>query len=269
MNLKEQLCHAFCDTLTVSTVPAGLAIGTSYDGLGGDPIGIYVVGPIDGKYRVQDDGVSVPTLESLGADFSNKMRREAFDGLLNAYGVEFDEDSGELKSGAVTEPQVAPTVMRFLAFMLRLQDLALMAAERAASTFREDALQQLRTLVGDRAVFKENFVVDPSLSDNPADIGILSDGRPPVALFWGISEAKVYEALLLQAYAESAGIAVSVVTMLETEKVISTKMRQRAANHLDASPSYRGEENQACAQIVKQALGAFALAKQPVGTKPH
>ena len=257
--LKEQLCQAFCDTLTVSSVPAGLAIGTAYEGLGGDRIGIYVINEGGGRFHVQDDGISVPMLESLGADLSNKMRREAFGDLLNTYGVVFDEESGELKTAAVSEAQVAPLVMRFLAFMLRLQDLALMAAERAASTFREDALRTIRTLVGNRAQLHENFVVHPSLAEFPADLGIVAEGHEPVALFWGINESKVYEALLLQAYAQSKLVGCSVVTILENESSVSLKMRQRAANHLDASPYYRGDELQACARALRPALGSFAI----------
>lgn len=256
MNVKEQLCQAFCDTLSVRAVPAGLAIGTNYDGLGGDPIGLYVLGPDSaGTYSVQDDGISVATLEAIGADLANKSRRQAFNELLSAYGVEYDEISGDLRTLAVKESEVAPTVLRFIAFMLRLQDLALMTAERAASTFREDALRELRAVIGDRASLQEGFVVHPALAEFPADIGILVEGREPVALFWGTAEAKVYEALLLQAYAQAQGVGVSVVTMLETEATVSAKMRQRAANHLDAMPVFKGDQRQACVRIARQALG--------------
>lgn len=264
MSVKDQLCEAFCDTLTVSSVPAGLAIGTQYEGLGGDPIGVYVIGPSpQGLYHIQDDGISVPTLESLGADISNKMRREAFNELLNTYGVTYDEETAELKTASVSQAAVAPLVMRFLAFMLRLQDLALMAAERAASTFREDALRTISALVDGRAALRENFVVAPSLSEFPADLGIIADGKPPVALFWGVSESKVYEALLLQAYAQSAGIPCFVATLIESQTTVSQKMRQRAANHLDASPFYRGDEAQACARLVRPVIGSVAAPGSP------
>jgi hypothetical protein len=260
MNLKNQLCEAFCDTLTVSSIPAGLAIGTRYEGLGGDPIGVYVIGPSSqGLYHIQDDGISVPTLESLGADISNKMRREAFNELLSAYDVSYCEDTAELKTDAVSEAAVAPTVMRFLAFMLRLQDLALMAAERAASTFREDALRTIRALVGDQAELRDSFIVAPSLSEFPADLGIIAKGKPPVALFWGVSESKVYEALLLQAYAQSANIPCSVVTLIESQTTVSQKMRQRAANRLDASPYYRGDETQACARLLRSVINPVVV----------
>lgn len=256
MNVKESLCHAFCDAVTVRAVPAGLAIGTNYEGLGGDPIGLYVIGPDAlGSYRIQDDGASVPILESLGADFGNKARRQAFQELLAAYNVEFDEDSGELRASSADAENVAPTVLRFLAFMLRLQDLVFMAEERAANTFREDALRELRSVIGDRAKLAQNYVVSSELSEFPADVGILVEGREPVALFWGVSEAKVYEALLLQAYAQAHSVPCSVVAMLESQSSISAKMHQRAQNHLDATPIFRGAQREAVIRVARQALG--------------
>jgi hypothetical protein len=256
MNIKEQLCNAFCDTLSIREVPAGLAIGTGYDGLGGDPVGLFVVGPDNqGQYTVQDDGVTMPTLEAMGADLANKTRLEAFEELQRTYGVELDDETGELKATSPNELSLAPTVMRFIAFMLRIQDMAFMAVERAASTFRDDAMKELRAVIGQRAMLHENYVVADSLAEFPADVGIVVEGKPPVALFWGITEAKMLEALLLQAYASSQKVQCSVAVMLEKEKSASEKMRQRLNNHLDAVPYFRGAEREACARIARQALG--------------
>ena len=256
MDIQEQLCQAFCNTLTVTRVPAGLAVGTEYGGLGGDQIGLYVLGPdAQGNYVVQDDGITIPTLESLGADLENKSRREAFAELQRVYGVDFDEESGELKAKSHGDKEVAPTVLRFIAFMLRIQDLAFMAIERAASTFKEDALNELRTVIGDRAVIRENFVISDALSEFPADVGILAEGKPPLALFWGTADSKVLEALLLQAYAANSGVQCSVGAMLEHDKSVPEKMRQRASNHLDFVTYFRGAKREACARVAREALG--------------
>jgi hypothetical protein len=256
MNIQEQLCQAFCDTLTVTRVPAGLAIGTDYGGLGGDPIGLYVVGPdAQGNYVVQDDGITIPTLESLGADLDNKSRREAFAELQRAYGVEFDEESGELTAKSHGDAEVAPTVLRFIAFMLRVQDLAFMAIERAASTFKEDALKELRAVIGGRAVIQEHYVIADSLSEFPADVGILADDKPPLALIWGTTDSKILEALLLQAYATNNGVQCSVGAMLEHKKSIPERMQQRASNHLDFVTYFSGSQREACARVAREVLG--------------
>jgi hypothetical protein len=256
MNIQEQLCQAFCDTLKVTRVPAGLAIGTDYAGLGGDHIGLYVIGPDAlGNYVVQDDGITIPTLEGLGADLDNKVRREAFAELQRAYGVEFDEETGELTAKSHGDAEVAPTVLRFIAFMLRIQDLAFMAIERAASTFKVDALKELRAVVGSRAVIHENYVIADSLSEFPADVGILAEDKPPLALFWGTTESKVLEALLLQSYATNNGVECSVGTMLEHKKSVAEKWQQRASNHLDFVTYFNGTQREACARVAREVLG--------------
>jgi hypothetical protein len=257
MNVKEQLCAAFCNALSIRELASGgFAIGTDYDGLSGNPVGIYVLGPDeDGAYRIQDDGITIPTLESIGADFENKTRLAAFNELLDAYGVQFDDVSGDLRTKNLAEAEVAHAALGFLAFMLRVQDLALMSVERAKSTFIEDATKELRSIIGDRAQLVRGFVVDQSLDEFPADLGILAEGRPPVALFWGTSDSKVYEALLLKAYAQANLVECAVVTLLEQAKSVTQKMLQRASNHLDANPIFMGQAHQACARIARQALG--------------
>jgi hypothetical protein len=258
MNIGDQLCEAFCGTLKVSKVPAGFAVGTGHRGTDGDPVGFYVIGPdINGKYRVQDDGLSMPTLEANGVDLSNASRLAAFESLRGEYGVEYDEESDEVMIVGVDEEHVGAASMRFVAFLLRLQDMLLMSIERTASTFKEDALKVIRELVGDRAVVQERFVVDKALEEIPADVGIFVEGGTPVALFFGLTEARLYEALLLQAYAEKQQIAVSVVAMLETESSVTKKMRQRVNNHLDAVPIFRGDERAAAMRVVRPVIGAL------------
>jgi len=141
MNIKDELCAAFCGTLTVNKIPAGYAVGTDYAGLGGDQIGFYIEAqPGSTSFRIADNALSIPALEALGADIEkNATRREVFLSLLEEYGVEFDEDTGELHTAIISELQVPSAAMQFLAFMLRVQDLAFMSVERAESTFKEDA----------------------------------------------------------------------------------------------------------------------------------
>jgi len=256
MNIKEQLCETFCGALTVNRIPAGYAVGTGHSGMDGDPVGFYVIGPgADGKYQLQDDGLYVPAIEAAGADLANTTRLAAFDSLRDEYSVDFDEETSELKTERVTDDQLGTTALRFLAFLLRLQDLILMSTERAASTFKEEATKMLRHVIGDRASIAERFIVSPELEEIPADLGIVVEGRPPLALFFGLSESRIFEALLLQAYADKSNVKVSVVALLESESSISKKMRQRAANHLDATPVFRGDELAACARIAREAFG--------------
>jgi hypothetical protein len=256
MDIKNQLCDAFCGNLAVHSIPVGYAVSSGQEGIGGDAVGFYVVGPSsEGFYRVQDDGMYMNLIESAGGDTNNKTRMVAFTGLCEEYGVIREERTGELITADLPPAQVGQAALRFLAFLLRVQDLIWMSSERAASTFREDAMKVLREVVGDRAKIILSYVVSKRLEEVPADVGVVVEGRPPVAVFFGSSDTRVMEALLLQAYADKLSESCSVLTLLETEAAVSSKMRQRANNHLNAVPIFRGDEQAACARIAREALG--------------
>ncbi|WP_376697246.1 DUF1828 domain-containing protein [Wenzhouxiangella sp. EGI_FJ10305] len=266
MNLKEQLCKEFCEGLLVRDVPIGLAVGTEYQSVDGDHIGFYIQSIKEtGKYRIIDNALSIPTLEALGADVEkNGTRKEVFETLLNQYGVQFDTNSGELFTQEVSEPDVPHAALQFLAFLLRVQDIAFMSHERAASTFKQDALEMLKQVVGNRAdIVEDNFILGDNLDELPADAGILAKGKPPVAVFFGVSDNKVNEAMLLQAWALNASLPCSVVALLESEGQISSKVRQRANNHLDAVPIYEENKQQSIIRVASEALG------QGFYSKPH
>lgn len=255
MDIKQEICKAFCGALSVSEVPIGLAVGTGYAGMSGDAIGFYIVGPNSGgKYTIEDDGLLIPAIEAEGAEITNnKTRLEAFTSLLDDYSVQFDDDSGELKTGPISLSEVPSAALRFTAFLLRVQDLVLMSVERAASTFKEDATRLIMELASDRVKIEHDFVIHEKLKEIPADLGIISKDHPPVALFFGVSDAKVLEALLLQSYATNEKIPCSVVALLETESAVSKKTRQRAHNHLDTVPYFRQDERAACIRVLKEA----------------
>ena len=240
----------------MSKVPAGYAISTGQMGLDGDPIGFYVIGPNpNGAYRVQDDGMYMCSIESAGGDLQNKTRLSTFTSLCLEYDIERDEETGELVTAYVPPSAIAARALRFMTFLIRVQDLVWMATERAINTFREEATAMLMQIIGDRARVVSDYVVSDQLREVPADLAILADGRPPVALFFGVSDARLMEALLLQAWAQQRREQCSVMAILETEAAVSTKMRQRANNHLTAVPNFRGEERAACSRIAREALG--------------
>lgn len=260
MNIQEMLCREFCGALTVRKVRAGYAIGTGYDGPDGDPLGFYVVGPDSGgKFRIEDDGLSVPLIQAQGVDLNSKSRAEAFHTLMDEYGVLFDDDTGELGTDPLSEAQIANAAMRFVAFLLRVQDLVLLTQERVASTFREDATKLIREKFSDKAEILEEYIIDKELGEYAADLAILAPNRPPVALFFGTSDTRIYESLLLQSYAQNKGIDCSVVSLIETQSSISRKALARANNHLDAVPIFRGSEEDAINRLGKEILGSSTL----------
>lgn len=253
--MKDDLCKAFCDQLSVHSVPDGLAIGTEFNGIAGDPIGFYIVGPDDnGLFRIEDDGQTVSFLEMSGADLGNAARLEVFDGLLANHAASYDSDEGDLFIAGLQKRDVPSAAIRFVALLLRTQDILFMAAERAASTFREDAMRLLRRKVGDTAVIKESEVIHPRLKDFPADVLIKAKNKVPVALMLGTSDQKVTEALLLHAVArlEVPELRVRVVALIEQERAVTEKSRRRAANRLSAVTYFRGDEDAAIDRVVQE-----------------
>lgn len=262
ISIQERLCSAFCGELVVRKIPIGYAVGTSFQGMNDDPVGFYIQGPDKkGNYRIMDDALMIPTLESLGAELSsNATRKQAFESLLEMHNVIFDERTGELLTDYVNDSELPGRAIKFLSFMLRVQDLAFMSQDRATSTFKEDAKRRIEQAVQGRAeVISENFIVDSRLSEWPADMGIIAANRPPVAIFLSQTDSHVFEALLLQAYAAQENIPVSVVALLERANSISSKTLARANNHLDTVPIFSGSEIEAVNRIQKEAFGGFGL----------
>jgi hypothetical protein len=254
--MKEELCRAFCHDLEVKSVPAGFAVGTAFLKGDGDHIEFYVIGPDDhGLYRVQDDGATVPYLEACGADLSIEARAVAFYEILSEYGVAFDETTFEITSDPIPKADVPKAGLKLVAALLRLQDLIFMTRERAESVWVQEAKSDLEKASAGMAHIEYDAPVMPMLSDYPADVVLRARDRAPVAVFFGTSDSKVYEALLLHASARyEARMPCTVVVLLEKDTAITKKARVRADNHVIV-PRYRGSERDAIGRIIEAAIG--------------
>jgi hypothetical protein len=161
--MKQKLCKAFCDDLSVSKVPAGLAVTTAFSGADGYHISFFVIKTNETKYRIEDDGVTLPYLEGTGLDFKSGTRGEALSELQAEYGVSIDEETQESFIGNLLEDQIPAAALKFVAFSLRIRDFMLMTEFRVATTFREDAERLLREAVNGRATIEETFRSSQSL----------------------------------------------------------------------------------------------------------
>ncbi len=254
--MKKELCEAFCQGLEVVKVPIGLAVGTNFKTEYGDNISFYICGPDQSDfYVIQDDGTTVTLIEASGADLSIATRAEAFASLLDEYGAEYDTTTFELKSKPLTRNQVAPAAIQFVALLLRVQDLALTSTERVQSTWVEEATAMLERAVEGTATIQFKAPVFADLDEFPADVVLRGNDRKPVALFFGVTDTKVYEALLLQSYAKyQMQRECHVVVLLETDGSVTKKARQRADNHLIV-PRFKGSKSDAIGRIVEVATG--------------
>lgn len=241
-------------------MPAGLAVSTAFSFSDAEPVGFYVVGPDAlGRYRIEDDGKTIPLIEAEGIDLETSTRKEALDALLEEYGASYDEEKGELTTPHLTADQVPAAAFKFVALLLRLQDLILLTPERAASTFREDATKAIRAALEKRATIRENETIAPGI-EFPADLIIQAGQRDPVAVFLAMSEQRVLEAVVVQmALAYEAHITCSVIALLEKDGSVTRKMRTRASNRLTALPIFEGDQRAAIQRIEREVLGRGAV----------
>ena len=258
ISLKDKLCKAFCDSITVRSVPAGMAVGTNLSGINGDPIGFYVLGDESGSYRLEDSGLTISILEASGVNLESEQRAQVLSSLFEEYDAAWDEDTGELYSVVSGEQNVPSAALRFFALLLRVQDLLITTKERIASTFKEDATLAIREAAGDSIEIievVEDYSFGKGLADYPVDLCLRVQNHRPVAVFLCVSDNKVLEALLFQSIAiNEVKLECSVVSLLEDQRRVSTKMNRRASNRLDALPIFRGDERAAAERIVKEAL---------------
>jgi hypothetical protein len=259
--MKEELCRAFCNEIAVREVPAGLAISTAFRRADGDPISFYVTrsSTLSGFSRVEDDGQTIPYLEACGVDFDTQTRAKALAALLSEYGAEYDAGEALIHTPPLREDDVPRAALKFAALLLRLTDFLLLTQEHVESTFKEDAIKQIRERIRDRASIIENEPVSPRLSEVTPDLVLRAKGRAPVAVFLAQHAQRVYEAIFLQMAAlYEAREELEVIALLEEESSISREMRQRAANRLAVVPVYRGDEVAAIQRIERAVLGQEA-----------
>jgi hypothetical protein len=257
--VKEALCQAFCGDLKLTEVPVGFVVTTTFRRDDGDAVAFFVVRDKTrpGIFRIEDDGTTIPFLEAAGVEFATGTRSDAFAALLEGHGVEFDEDEMLLHTDSMAENELPKAAMRFLSFMLRINDFLLLTKDKVASTFKEDAAARIQERLNGKAVVQIDAPVSSSLSDTLPDLVIRASGRSPVAVFFGTSAQRVNDAIFLQMQAlYETHEAVQVIALLERENVIGHDLRRRAANRLAAVPIYRGDEPTAINRIEREALGS-------------
>lgn len=259
--MKEELCRAFCDEITVRDVPVGFVVSTAFRKSDGDAVTFYAVNHPKAKNlaRLEDDGQTISFLEAAGVDFDTQTRARAFEFVLREAGAEYDDSEVLIHTAYMAKEEIPRVAFRFVSLLLRLQDFLLLSQEHVASTFREDAIKMIRGRIGGRAEVSEQTAVSRNLAEVTPDLVIRAPDRVPVAVFFGQSAPRVYDAIILQMAAlYEARQPLSVVALLEAENSVSREMRQRASNRLAAVPIYSGDEVAAIMRIEREAVGAEA-----------
>jgi len=262
MNLKEQLCAAFCAGLQIHEVPAGLAVGTPLAKGDGDLVGFYLISGKNGLWRVEDNGMTVAMLTASGVDVESGERAVEFNRMLAEAGAAYDAEHGELHSDWLEPEAIPAAALRFSALLIRVVDLQLLHPDKVANTFREDVLAALHKRFDDRAVLEEDTSLLPELREFQADAVLTAAGADPLAVFIATSDARIHEAVAARALAKyqfHRAVRVAAVIDAERSKYITLKAQQRARNYLDAAPSFVGDEAASMTRIEEMWLGSIRL----------
>jgi hypothetical protein len=257
MELKKRICEAFCEGVQVSRFRGGVAVSTSYLNATGDRLGVYAMGPENGAYRVVDNALTISSLEADGVSLSSGTRAEALSTILAQHGAQYDPDMGELYIEKIGEAQLPKAILDFIALLLRLNDLVLLARDRVKNAFEDDVREALKAEMDRRNIrILENEPVSSELQDVIPDMVFLPSGRDPVALFIATSEAKLWQAMHLRLLADyEKHIPLSVVAVLEADNSLSQKTRVQADNRLDALPRFRTSPRDTIQKIVRVVIG--------------
>lgn len=256
--MKAELCQAFCNDISVTEVPAGLAVATAFRRDDGDKVSFYVVKIDDGHFRLEDDGATIQQLEAAGVDFETDTRRRGLESLLESVDAHFDVEDGTIKTRAFTLDELASKALDFVGIMIRMNDFLLLTQEKIASTFKEDAADRIKQAVGNRARIRESEPVNPRLAEVRPDMVIEAGERPPVAIFFG-NIARVNDAIFLHLPAlHEVKQDLSVVALLEDDHSVPNELRRRASNRLATVPVFKEDEEAAVARITREVLGKAA-----------
>ncbi|MCA3446215.1 MAG: DUF1828 domain-containing protein [Rhodobacter sp.] len=256
MSLQQRICRAFCAEVRVNPFRGGFGVSTPFaDALTGDPIGFYVVGPQPGHtFKIVDDALTVARFESEGATLDSKQRLANFQEVLSIYGGAYNEDSGELAIPDVLDGDLERKALDFMALLLRLQDMTQQTQERTRNSFVEDVARRLDALEVDGLSVESGVPVFPDSKEVIPDFVLRKAGHnKPLALFLARDNEKLWQAMHLQMSAEyEIRRPVAIVVLLESGSTGAQKMRDKAANRIDAVTNWKGDEGAAINRILRE-----------------
>jgi hypothetical protein len=146
-----------------------------FEGADGDRLGCLVEQNEMG-WGLSDDGAFLGDLEGYGVDVRKSGRAEFLARALRPAGARVDPST--LQIVAKEAEKVRPgDVLSFLAALSRAQDVTFWTKEHVRSTFKEDAAQALKEILGDAAEIDTAAAVDKRLAEFPADLVIRPRGE--------------------------------------------------------------------------------------------
>ena len=231
MTIENDICAAFCDGLSVRKVPLGYAIKTPFTWLHGEPLVVFVEEQ-DGLIRMRDSGDTLALLEDVAGDLSSQARVDAMQDIAFAHGITFDEENALFTSQWVDRSQLGNSAIRFMSFLNRLQDMALLSRERVGGVFREELAEAVMEHFGARYEVSVREPISPEHKEYTADI-LIRGAQVQAAIYAATAEVNVLEALLTeQVFSNYSGVRTIPFVIFEDylNSKVSMSTRRRALN---------------------------------------
>ncbi|RUV02912.1 DUF1828 domain-containing protein [Mesorhizobium sp. M1A.F.Ca.IN.020.06.1.1] len=205
MSLAEEICEVVCEGFKVRKVPVGYSVLTPWTWFSGEPL-TFFIREEKGQARLEDSGLLVADLQGMGLDLGSENRRALLASLLTEHRAFLDDDDSQFATEWMTIDRVASRIPEFLSFLLRVQDLLFLNRDKVRSTFKED----LASAIQDRFEGEAEIILGqapiPRLPQYIVDILVAHrDGRN-IAIFAGVSDVSVLQAVLFQKELQIKGI---------------------------------------------------------------
>jgi hypothetical protein len=251
--MKELLCKAFCAQLHVERVMSGWSVQTPYRLPDGDPVMFFIMTEATGNAHLEDDGTTIGLLENAGVSLDKKgARYQALQELLEQHEAFHDEGAGVIRTGSMTDDEIANASVKFTALMLRIHDLAFLTVERVKQSWKDDAMRDIHVRFDPIGTVEENAIVSPRVGALPADAVIRIPNEPPIAIIMGTSNAKGLTALVLKMELEKYQAQDAPVILLierAKENPLAEGTYALAQSRLNGVHTYRGFETEAIEAI--------------------
>lgn len=140
--ISAALRAAFCASLDVAPVPVGYAITTGFMLPDGDPLSFYLIADDDGRFHIEDDGLTLPNAIASGLDLKSPVRDGLLRGILGEEGLRYSDDLS-ICSESIMASDLGAAALRFVSAMIRMRDLALLSRENVAASFADDVRREL------------------------------------------------------------------------------------------------------------------------------
>lgn len=224
MTLDRQICDALCGGFKVKPVPIGFAVASPFDWFTGDKM-IFYARTKGALVRFEDSGSTVFELEGAGVDLSSSTRLASLMSICEESQVNFDQDECQFSTAWVKAEGVGLAAIRFMSFMIRVQDLILTTRSKVASTFKDELIQAVVDRFGATADIQLSEAPVADLSYYVVDIVVKHKNGRIAAIFPATSEEKALGAVLFAKELELKNID-NVVPFLVFENLASAKINQ-------------------------------------------